>query len=71
MTVIQLINLRSTVYAHFTPSLHQCSVLRVFKASKATQQGGKSKQGCNVPIETGTSRSEGLALTSCAILAPK
>ena len=30
------------------PPLHQCSVLRVFKATKATLKGKKSKQGCEI-----------------------
>ena len=30
------------------PPRHQCSVLRVFKATLATQNGKKSKQGCEI-----------------------
>ena len=52
--------------APFTPSLCQCSVLRVFKAT-ATQIKGKSEQTLeSLGIELGTSYTEGSALTNCA-----
>ena len=47
--------------APFTPSLCQCSVLRVFKV-KATQIRGKSNQTLGSPrLELGNSRTEGSA----------
>ena len=50
----------------FTPSLCQCSILRVFKAT-ATQIREKSEQMLeSLRIELGTSSTEGSALTNCA-----
>ena len=52
--------------APFTPSLCQCSILRVFKA-KATQIREKSERTLeSLRIELGTSSTEGSALTNCA-----
>ena len=52
--------------APFTPSLCQCSILRVFKAT-ATQIREKSEQTLVLlRIELGTFRTEGCALTNCA-----
>ena len=34
------------------PPRHQCSVLRVFKATQATQNGKKSKHGCEIRNRT-------------------
>ena len=52
--------------ASFTPSLCQCSILQVFKAT-ATQIREKSEQTLeSLRIELGTSSIEGSALTNCA-----
>ena len=52
--------------APFTPSLCQCSILRVFKAT-ATQIKEKLEQTLeSLRIELGTSSTEGSALTECA-----
>ena len=54
----------------FTPSLCQCSILRVFKAT-ATQIREKSEQTLeSLRIELGTSSTEGSALTNCAKILP-
>ena len=53
-----------------TPSLCQCSILRVFKAT-ATQIREKSEQTLEpLRIELGTSSTEGSALTICATRLP-
>ena len=50
----------------FTPSLYQCSILRVFKAT-ATQIREKYEQTLgSLEIELGTSSTEGSALTNYA-----
>ena len=50
----------------FTPSLCQCSILRVFKVT-ATQIREKSEQTLeSLRIELGTSSTEDSALTNCA-----
>ena len=52
--------------APFTPSLCQCSILRVFKAT-ATQIRKKLEQTLeSMRIELGTSSTEGRAFTNCA-----
>ena len=52
--------------APFTPSLCQCSILQVFKAT-ATQIREKLEQTLeSLRIELGTSSTEGSALTNCA-----
>ena len=48
MTVIQLINLRATLRSFYPLLSIKCSVLRVFKLVKATQNGVKLKQRCDV-----------------------
>ena len=52
--------------ASFTPSLCQCSILRVFKA-KATKIREKLEQALeSLRMELGTSSTEGSALPNCA-----
>ena len=55
----------------YPPSLHQCSVLVVFKASQSyTERREVEKKDVVAPgIQFGTSRTEGRALANCAFLA--
>ena len=66
-----MINLRSKGGLIFLPSIHQCSVLRVFKVVKPTQKKRSgNKDVMSQGIELGTSRNEDRAPTTCATLAP-
>ena len=55
-----------------SPSLHQCSILRVFKASQSytvRKERSWNKEVMSAGIKLGTSCTEGSALTDCATLA--